>query len=165
MEILFKDNKHILTFFPFKNKFVFIQLETPTQIEEGAPLFENDGSLSGQESGTSSPEPNDEEGIFTLLFQQCDTEGAGEVEVEKLISYIRKVRLGQQHSDKEEVYDSQEDVRQTSLHMLCTIIYSSICYNKIYSIHRAPLLVASNAQLPMIRHALPRGQNASTDLP
>ena len=32
--------------------------------------------------------------------------------MEQLISYIRKVRLGQQHSDKEEVYDSQDDVRK-----------------------------------------------------
>ena len=76
---------------------------------EEALLFENE-PLSGQDSGASSPEPNDEEAIFTLLFQQCDTDGVGEVEVEQLISYIRKVRLGEQHSDKEEVFDSQEDV-------------------------------------------------------
>ena len=90
------------------------QLQTPTHLVEGPPLFDSDASSSGPNSGASSPEPNDEETIFTLLFQQCDTEGTGEVGVEQLISYIRKVRLGQQHSDKEEVYDSQDDVRNSS---------------------------------------------------
>ena len=78
---------------------------------EGPPLFDSDAASSGPDSNASSPEPHDEEGIFNLLFQQCDTEGVGEVGVEQLISYIRKVRLGQQHSDNEEVYDSQDDVR------------------------------------------------------
>ena len=76
---------------------------------EGHPLFENEPG-SGQDSGASSPEPNNEDNMFTLLFQECDTDGTGEIEVERLISYIRKVRLGQEHGDKEEVYDSQEDV-------------------------------------------------------
>lgn len=82
-------------------------MQTPTHVVEDPPLFEKDG----QDSATSSPEPDSEEAIFTLLFQQCDTEGTGEVGVEQLISYIRKVRLGNQVSDREEVYDSQEDVR------------------------------------------------------
>ena len=96
---------------------MFFQLQTPTHLAKGDLLFDDEhtSSSSGQESGASSPELNDEEAIFTLLFQQCDTEGTGEVGVEELISYIRKVRLGQQHSDKEEVYDSQEDVRKGKL--------------------------------------------------
>ena len=86
-------------------------IQTPTQLVEDSPLFDSDAASSGPNSGASSPEPHDEEAIFTLLFQECDSEGTGEVEVEQLIGYIRKVRLGQQHSDKEEVYDSQDDVR------------------------------------------------------
>ena len=86
-------------------------IQTPTHLVEDSPLFDSDAASSGPNSGASSPEPHDEEAIFTLLFQQCDSEGTGEVGVEQLISYIRKVRLGQQHSDKEEVYDSQDDVR------------------------------------------------------
>ena len=72
------------------------------------PLFESDHDSS---ISSPSPEPDSEEAIFTLLFQECDTDGSGFVEVESLVSFIRKTQLGQQHhSDKEEVYDSQEDV-------------------------------------------------------
>ena len=92
---------------------MLFQLQTPTHLAKGDDiLLDDEHASSGQESGASSPELNDEEAIFTLLFQQCDTEGTGEVGVEQLISYIRKVRLGQQHGEKEEVYDSQEDVRK-----------------------------------------------------
>ena len=86
-------------------------IQVTTHLVEDSPLIDSDAASCGPNSGSSSPEPHDEEAIFTLLFQQCDSEGTGEVGIEQLISYIRKVRLGQQHSDKEEVYDSQDDVR------------------------------------------------------
>ena len=86
-------------------------IQAITHLVKDSPLFDSNAASSGPNSGSSSPEPHDEEAIFTLLFQQCDSEGTGEVGVEQLISYIRKVRLGQQHSDKEEVYVSQDDVR------------------------------------------------------
>ena len=96
--------------------FFQLQQQTPIHVAKRDDiLFDDECASSGQESGASSPELTDEETIFTLLFQQCDTEGTGEVGVEQLISYIRKVRLGQQHNEKEEVYDSQEDVRNGKL--------------------------------------------------
>lgn len=91
-----------------------------TSTPQGDELREFEPYLSGEESGSSSPEPSSDEVVFSLLFQQCDDEGTGLVEVDKLVQFIRTVQLGEQNREGDEVYDSQDDLSklQYNLHLL-----------------------------------------------
>lgn len=62
--------------------------------------------------GVSGRRRKSEEEVYTLLFQEVDTEGRGEVAVESLVDYLHQMQLGSAQSLREEVYDSHEDVRK-----------------------------------------------------
>ena len=67
-------------------------------------------TLEGEDSSDSgSPEPNSEEAIFSLLFQQCDSDASGLVQVDQLVEFIRSVQMGGSHPG-DQVYDSHSDV-------------------------------------------------------
>ena len=51
-----------------------------------------------------------EEEVYTLLFKEVDSEGKGEVAVEALIDFLHQMQLGSVQGQREEVYDSHEDV-------------------------------------------------------
>ena len=90
---------------------------TQTSTPQGdEPLFLGDPDFSEGESGSSSPEPDsqNEEVIFSLLFGECDTEGTGEVTVDKLVDFIKTVQVGEHRTEGDEVYDSQVDVSTMS---------------------------------------------------
>ena len=64
----------------------------------------------GPKESTEKSSSNDDEenNVFSLLFQQCVKEGESAVDIDQLMGFIQKLQLG--HKEGEEVYDSHGSV-------------------------------------------------------
>ncbi len=67
-----------------------------------ASLESPDGNLTSD----SLDERMNDSSVFTLLFQQCVAPGETAVDIDKLMDFIQKLRLGEQ-KEGEEVFDSE----------------------------------------------------------
>lgn len=64
------------------------------------------------DNGQGAPEEvvSEESKVYSLLFQQCDKENEGLVDIKVLLEYIQKLQLDVLQREGEEVFESHDSV-------------------------------------------------------